>query len=108
MYAKPLRLLEHVGKVLFFLLSRIVWKHNEKVEHHAVIEWLTQKSPWDFPGHALKILERISLHLLFDNLVPRVFGIHRQQVCIVDPKMTRQNDVTASKLLEVLTSQPQY
>jgi hypothetical protein len=26
---------------------------------------------------------------------------------LVDPKMTRQNDVTTSKLLEVLTSQPQ-
>jgi hypothetical protein len=25
----------------------------------------------------------------------------------VDPKMTHQNDVTTSKLLEVLTSQPQ-
>ncbi len=25
----------------------------------------------------------------------------------VDPKMTRQNDVTTSKLLEVMTSQPQ-
>jgi hypothetical protein len=26
---------------------------------------------------------------------------------LVDPKMTRQNDVTTSKLLEVLMSQPQ-
>jgi hypothetical protein len=26
---------------------------------------------------------------------------------LVDPKMTPQNDVTTSKLLEVLTSQPQ-
>jgi hypothetical protein len=26
---------------------------------------------------------------------------------LVDPRMTRQNDVTTSKLLEVLTSQPQ-
>jgi hypothetical protein len=26
---------------------------------------------------------------------------------LVDPKMTRQNDITTSKLLEVLTSQPQ-
>jgi hypothetical protein len=26
---------------------------------------------------------------------------------LVDPKMTCQNDVTTSKLLEVLTSQPQ-
>jgi hypothetical protein len=26
---------------------------------------------------------------------------------LVNPKMTRQNDVTTSKLLEVLTSQPQ-
>jgi hypothetical protein len=26
---------------------------------------------------------------------------------LVKPKMTRQNDVTTSKLLEVLTSQPQ-
>ncbi len=26
---------------------------------------------------------------------------------LVDPKMTRQNDVATSKLLEVLTSQPQ-
>jgi hypothetical protein len=26
---------------------------------------------------------------------------------LVDPKMTRQNDIITSKLLEVLTSQPQ-
>ncbi len=37
-YANPLGLLEHIGKVVFFLLSRIVWKHSDKVEHDAVIE----------------------------------------------------------------------
>jgi hypothetical protein len=30
-YTHPLGLLEHVGKVVFFLLSCIVWKHSEKV-----------------------------------------------------------------------------
>ncbi len=37
-YANPLGLLEHVGKVLLFLLSHVVWKHGEKVEHYTVIE----------------------------------------------------------------------
>ena len=37
-YANPLGLLEHVGKVVFFLLSRVVWKHSEKVEHDTVVE----------------------------------------------------------------------
>ncbi len=31
-YANPLGLLEHVGKVAVFLLSRVVWKHGGKVE----------------------------------------------------------------------------
>ncbi len=34
-YANPLGLFEHFGKVVFFLLSCIVWKHSEKVEHNA-------------------------------------------------------------------------
>jgi hypothetical protein len=29
LYTKPLGLLEHVGKVILFLLSCIVWKHSE-------------------------------------------------------------------------------
>ncbi len=33
-YANPLGLLEHIGKVVFFLLSCVVWKHSEKVEHN--------------------------------------------------------------------------
>ncbi len=37
-YANPLGLLEHVGKVVFFLLRCIVGKHSEKVEHNAVIK----------------------------------------------------------------------
>ena len=37
-YANPLGLLEHVGKVVFFLLSCIVWKHSEKVEHNAFVK----------------------------------------------------------------------
>ncbi len=37
-YTNPLGLLEHIGKVVFFLLGRIVWKHSEKVEHDTVIE----------------------------------------------------------------------
>jgi hypothetical protein len=38
-YGNLLGLIEHVGKVVFFLLSRvIVEKHGEKVEHHAVIK----------------------------------------------------------------------
>ncbi len=38
MYANPLGLLEHVGKVILFLLSCAVWKHSEKVKHNAVID----------------------------------------------------------------------
>jgi hypothetical protein len=37
-YANPLGLLEHVGKVVFFLISCVVWKHSEKVEHNAFVE----------------------------------------------------------------------
>jgi hypothetical protein len=37
-YANPLGLLEHIGKVVFFLLTCIVWKHSEKVEQKAFIE----------------------------------------------------------------------
>ncbi len=81
-YANPLGLFEHVGKVAFFLLSHIVQKHSEKVDHDTVVEWLANKSPWAFLGHALKILERISLHLLLDNLVPCILGIRRQQICV--------------------------
>ncbi len=81
-YANPLGLLEHVGKVVLFLLSCVVGKHTEKVEHNAFVKWLTWKSPCAFHWHALKILEWISLRLLPDYLVPRVLGIQRQQVCI--------------------------
>ncbi len=38
MYANPLGLFEHVGKVVFFLLSCVVLKHSEKVEHNAFVE----------------------------------------------------------------------
>ncbi len=37
-YANPLGLLEHIGKVVLLLLSCVVWKHSEKVEHDAVVE----------------------------------------------------------------------
>jgi hypothetical protein len=37
-YANPLGLLEHIGKVLLLLLSCIVGKHSEQVEHEAVVE----------------------------------------------------------------------
>ncbi len=37
-YANPLGLLEHVGKVVFFLLSCIVWKNSEKMKHNAFVE----------------------------------------------------------------------
>ncbi len=37
-YANPLGLLDHIGKVVLFLLSCVVGKHNEKVEHNAVVE----------------------------------------------------------------------
>ncbi len=37
-YANPLGLLEHVGKEVFFLLSRVVWKLGEMVEHDAVVK----------------------------------------------------------------------
>jgi hypothetical protein len=38
MYANPLGLLEHVGKVVFFLVSCTIGKHGKKVEHDAVFE----------------------------------------------------------------------
>ncbi len=37
-YANPLRLLEHIGKVVFFLLCWVIGKHSEKVEHNTVVE----------------------------------------------------------------------
>ncbi len=37
-YANPLGLLEHVGKVILFLLSCVVWKNSEKVKQNTVIE----------------------------------------------------------------------
>jgi hypothetical protein len=37
-YANPLELLEHIGKIILFLLSCVVWKHSEKVKHNAVIK----------------------------------------------------------------------
>jgi hypothetical protein len=37
-YANPLGLLEHIGKVVLFLLSHVVQKHGGKVEHNSVIE----------------------------------------------------------------------
>jgi hypothetical protein len=37
-YANPLGLLEHVGKIVLFLLRCIVGKHSEKVEHNAIVE----------------------------------------------------------------------
>jgi hypothetical protein len=83
MYANPLRLLEHIRKTVFFLLSRVVWKHGEKVEHDAVVEGLTQKSPWAFPGHALKMLEQISLCLLL------TFPLWSSQ----QPHKTQQHDI---------------
>jgi hypothetical protein len=38
MCANPLELLEHIGKEVFFVLSCVVQKHREKVEHDAVVE----------------------------------------------------------------------
>jgi hypothetical protein len=40
MYVNLLGLLEHVGKVVLFLLSRIFGKHAERVEHDAVVKSL--------------------------------------------------------------------
>ncbi len=37
-YANSLGLLEHVGKVVFFLLHCVVQKHSEKVEHNGYVE----------------------------------------------------------------------
>jgi hypothetical protein len=39
-YANSLGLFEHVGKVVLFLLSCVVWKHSEKVEHNAFVKQL--------------------------------------------------------------------
>jgi hypothetical protein len=44
-YANPLGLLEHVGKVVVLLLTCVLGKHSEKVEHGAVIESVLRKSP---------------------------------------------------------------
>jgi hypothetical protein len=53
MHADALGFLEHVCDVVLLLLSRVVGKHGVKVEHHAVIKWLAQKSPGYFLGTAL-------------------------------------------------------
>jgi hypothetical protein len=37
-YANPLGLLEHVGKVVLFLLRCVVGKHSENVEHNTFVE----------------------------------------------------------------------
>jgi hypothetical protein len=37
-YVNPLGFLEHIGKVVLFLLSCVVGKHSEKVEHNAFVE----------------------------------------------------------------------
>jgi hypothetical protein len=37
-YANPLGLLEHVRKLVLFLLSCVVWEHREKVEHNTFVE----------------------------------------------------------------------
>jgi hypothetical protein len=37
-YANPLGLLEHIRKVVLFLLCCIVGKHSEKVEHNTIVE----------------------------------------------------------------------
>ncbi len=37
-YANPLGLLEHIGKVVLFLLCCVVGKHSEKVEHNAIVK----------------------------------------------------------------------
>ncbi len=37
-YTNPLGLLEHIGKVVLLLLSWVVGKHSEKVEHDTVVE----------------------------------------------------------------------
>jgi hypothetical protein len=37
-YTNPLGLLEHVRKVVIFLLSCVVWKHSEKVKQNTVVE----------------------------------------------------------------------
>ncbi len=44
MYPNPLGLLEHVGEVILFLLSCVVWKHSEKVKHNALLND-SHKSP---------------------------------------------------------------
>ncbi len=38
MYVNPLGLLEYAKKVIFLLLSCVVWKHSEKGKHDAVVE----------------------------------------------------------------------
>ncbi len=38
MHADALGLLEHVCDVILLLLSRVDWKHGEKVEQHAIIK----------------------------------------------------------------------
>ncbi len=45
MYANLLGLLEHIENVVLLLLSCVVGKHGEKVEHHAVIKITCMKVP---------------------------------------------------------------
>ncbi len=82
-HADVLGFLKHVCDVVpLLLLSRVVGKHGEKVDHHAVVKWLAQISTRSFLGTALYICVGVGLCLLVDNLVPHVLGIVRQQACV--------------------------
>ncbi len=62
-------LLEHVCYVVL-LCSAALLGNGEKVEHHAVIKGLAQKSPGSFLGTALEVCIGVTCGLLVDDLVP--------------------------------------
>ncbi len=81
MNAALLGLCEHVCDIVPFLLSLIVGEHCEKVEHHAVIEWIVQESPGSF-FTALEVCLGVICGLFVDNLVPHILCIDWQKVHI--------------------------
>jgi hypothetical protein len=81
-YIDALWLLKYICDVLLFLLSRVDWKREEKVKHHAIKKRLTRHSPWAFQSVILKVDVGVAFHLLADDLVPRVLALRKKQVRI--------------------------
>ncbi len=74
--AHALGLLQHVRNVVPLLLSCVVWKHSEKVEHHAIIKQLAGESPVSLFSTALEVCLSVCHGLLMYYLLPSKFCIN--------------------------------